>query len=79
MPYFYNPVTVDVHRCARCGNDHKALRFSQFQERNIDKNTHWALCPVLQEPILLEVREAPKSQAISNNLKRGMLDIMLGK
>jgi hypothetical protein len=56
MPYFYNTVHVDVRCCARCGTDHEQLRFSEFQGKPVEKSNYWALCPVLDEPILLEVR-----------------------
>ena len=50
----------DVYNCARCGGDHKALRFKHMQRpaMNDDGNgvhaTHWASCPASGDPILME-------------------------
>lgn len=51
-------ITTDVGRCARCGGDHSLLSFSPFTNPIEESDgsvmwTHWALCPVNGEPILL--------------------------
>lgn len=49
-------ITVTIHNCARCGGDHEMVVFSKLAEPvDIDGEcTHWALCPAIGEPILLE-------------------------
>lgn len=47
---------TDVINCARCGHDHEQLEFKPFKnpvENHPAPLTHWALCPKLEEPILL--------------------------
>lgn len=57
-------MNIDVRNCARCGQDHDALTFKQFQRpvtEDKDKDnetilwTHWAVCPVTDDPILLRL------------------------
>jgi len=43
---------VDVKRCARCGQNHNALVFHRLT--NPSAYTHWAMCPITNEPILLQ-------------------------
>lgn len=49
---------VSIQSCARCGQDHTNLEFKQFTNPVEDSDgtmwTHWALCPVNGEPILLK-------------------------
>lgn len=58
---------TNVIRCARCGQDHpseaepREIEFKRFR-RPIRENdgtiwTHWGLCPVTGEPVLLLMRE----------------------
>lgn len=51
-------MNVDVNRCARCGQDHEGLEFRLF-DRPCGEWTHWAMCPVTQEPILCRIEESP--------------------
>lgn len=53
-----------VRGCARCGADHKNIDFAKLSQTPlpIDEQyqtafgvTHWSICPVLNEPILLRV------------------------
>ena len=61
-------ITTDVKCCARCGQGHTELIFKPFaknpikEEKKDDKGktvvhifSHWALCPVLREPLILEI------------------------
>lgn len=49
--------TRDQHGCARCYGDlHEALVYHPFTHPVVvleGEFTHWAMCPVLDEPILL--------------------------
>jgi hypothetical protein len=45
---------TDIKTCARCGKDHE-VEMKQFT--NPGNYTHWAMCPELQEPILIIVIE----------------------
>lgn len=47
------PLYVTVKNCARCRREHVELRFDIITGH--DKYTHWALCPVRKEPILMMV------------------------
>ncbi|MGV0949301.1 MAG: hypothetical protein ACOYB3_01420 [Azonexus sp.] len=54
---------VDVKRCARCGKNHKGVRFDTFTNGSHGM-THWGLCQSMFEPILLKVVEdAPAKPA----------------
>lgn len=51
-------VTVDVYKCARCGSEHPQLKFTAFTIPAIVHGTnvtytHFAMCPVCNEPILI--------------------------
>ncbi len=39
--------------CARCGNNHRNLKFKQLR-RPIGMDNFWAACPRTGEPILLQ-------------------------
>lgn len=45
--------TTDVSKCARCGQDHESLVFSPLN--NHPTYSHWVLCPVTFQPILLRI------------------------
>lgn len=47
-------IVADIRQCARCGGTHLKLLFSQLT-RPIEETsfTHWAMCPMFFEPILL--------------------------
>lgn len=53
------PFKMDQKGCARCGADeHRQISFRPFTnpvEMNDGEFTHWAICPVTREPILLFV------------------------
>jgi hypothetical protein len=46
-----------VKSCVRCGEDHEDLEFSEFSGTPVNVKgtifTLWAICPTLNEPILL--------------------------
>lgn len=51
--------SVQVYNCARCTQDHQ-LYFKQFiyhpvTDINSVPYTHWAMCPVLNEPVLMRI------------------------
>lgn len=55
-------LTIDISHCARCDEDHNALEFNRFKKYPFEESNgtfydYWALCPTLQEPILLTVTE----------------------
>jgi hypothetical protein len=50
--------TVDVNKCQRCGQDHAQVDF-ELLANPADEFTHWALCPVSQQPILLAEIDEP--------------------
>jgi hypothetical protein len=53
---------VDVSCCARCGKDHKDLEFKEFkgwlpEDATGIQWTHWGMCPDLNEPIMLIIKQ----------------------
>ena len=54
---------LDLKGCARCGADgHANLLFRKFKGNPVEHgdgqvDTHWAMCPVLGEPIILFTQE----------------------
>lgn len=54
----------EIRNCARCGGDHEDLKFKKFEQpvscRASDCSYEfggWAVCPELEEPILVSVEE----------------------
>ena len=51
----------NVVGCARCGGDH-LIRFKEFKRGPMmlgeESLTHWGLCPVTKEPVLMRFVEA---------------------
>ncbi len=47
-------VSTSVEACARCGEGHEGLLFLAF-DAPVDDFTHWALCPKVEQPILLQI------------------------
>lgn len=45
---------VNTKGCARCGNDHDELVFEPLD--NHETYSHFAMCPLLNQPILLYFR-----------------------
>lgn len=57
-------VTTDISGCARCGDTHVELEFIPLGSP-CGEFTHWAMCPVRHEPLLLKVTdwfEDPESE-----------------
>lgn len=48
---------TDVTRCARCGGNHTQILFTQLSGQSIDGATLWGMCPTLNQPILMTVRQ----------------------
>lgn len=51
-------ILLDVKCCARCGQDHKQLRFDKLSRPS--RHTHWSRCPVNAEPVMLHVAQDRK-------------------
>jgi hypothetical protein len=57
----------DVINCSRCDSaQHKKLVFRRFKRPIIVGNgnaqttfTHWAMCPILNQPILITLEDVP--------------------
>lgn len=54
------PITLDLHGCARCdGDGHPGITFVPFtrpvQLADGSVLSHWAMCPTLVEPIVMRV------------------------
>ena len=47
-------VVTNVQTCARCGDNHDLVRFSQLTNP-CGGLTHWAPCPTNGEPIMLAI------------------------
>lgn len=56
-------VTLVIERCARCGKNHGKMEFKEFKRR-CGKFTHFALCPDLKEPMMMELFGQPKLKPI---------------
>lgn len=61
--------TVTVRCCQRCGQDHE-LVFKPLSNP-ADLFTHWSLCPLLQEPVLLAVTHSATNAAETPTGDRG--------
>ena len=48
------PITVTVNSCARCRENHSDLKFEPLTYPH-GWYTHWAPCPNVNEPILLQI------------------------
>lgn len=42
-----------LQHCARCGQDHEIV-WMPFKDAPIDDYTHWGLCPLNSEPVLMK-------------------------
>lgn len=50
------PIRHDLARCARCGTPHRLLfarLLRPIQTCSTTVFTHWAICPVTHEPVLM--------------------------
>ena len=54
---YYNSLTTDIKKCARCGGEHDRLILRPMA--NADW-THWAMCPTLGQPIMVNVSDTDK-------------------
>jgi len=43
-----------LRNCARCGGDHP-ITYRKFKKYKVSKYDMWAMCPVLDEPILITI------------------------
>lgn len=66
-------VVTDVTHCARCGGNHRSLKFSKL-EKPVDVYTHWALCPKVKEPVVLLLYDKdPEDRCVPEKQKPDML------
>jgi hypothetical protein len=54
-------ITVDIKSCARCGQNHDKLIFKLLTQPQKEW-THWVLCPVSAEPIMLKICSEQKTE-----------------
>lgn len=62
-------IVVDVGNCARCGKDHKQLKFSRLT-RPGPRHSFWAPCPTNGEPIMMKVEITPDKPEKEKKPKR---------
>lgn len=52
-------VPVQVHSCARCSQDHQmyfvTFAYHPVTSQDAVEFTHWGMCPVLNEPVLMRI------------------------
>lgn len=58
---------INIKHCARCEQDHADLEFAAFTKHPIEHSDgivsmHWAMCPVLKEPILMQIIATEEKQ-----------------
>jgi len=46
-----------LKNCARCGGEHADIEFVLLTNPERCRYTHWAMCPVAEQPILLRIAE----------------------
>lgn len=46
-----------IQGCSRCGKDHTNLNFNKLT----NSIYYWCMCPVISQPILMEVRTVPET------------------
>lgn len=54
--------TINLCQCCRCGGPHEGLRLKKLSRPSsigILVFTHWAMCPIAGEPILVAFAETP--------------------
>lgn len=61
---------VKVYSCARCTRDHSDIEFKPFHLNTISDPsgdyTHWAACPISNEPVLLRVTPVEEEHLYHN-------------
>jgi len=64
------PIKTDIFNCARCRGNHEMLSFEPLKGDPIDgvegNYTHWAKCPVTEQPIVLRVE-----RKVCKSVKKG--------
>lgn len=49
--------SIEIKRCARCGEDHLSVTFFSFDRPPTDVDniawSHWGICPKSNDPILM--------------------------
>ncbi|GAF74429.1 unnamed protein product [marine sediment metagenome] len=46
-------IVINLRNCVRCGNDHEALEFELLRGRLQLDYSHWAMCPVENQPVFI--------------------------
>jgi hypothetical protein len=64
-----------VKNCARCGQDHE-VEFREFVQNGVGDLTHWGMCPVLNEPILMRIIEVDAEEV---TIIKNSIDIQFDK
>lgn len=65
---------IDVRGCQRCGGNHPAVKFKNLS-RPSDRFTSWAMCPTLNEPIMLSFgggSQAPSVETMELYIQNGL-------
>ena len=73
--YDKNIGPLDIFHCARCGQDHEMLTFKPFTDTVEDESgnvlfSHWCLCPINAEPILMKVENDPPAPELDQTVLR---------
>jgi hypothetical protein len=59
--------TTTIYGCVRCGEDHEGIEPKRFKNP-CGEWTHWTMCPVTNEPILIyNVPEKVRSDGNDNS------------
>jgi hypothetical protein len=63
-------VNVNIRNCARCGQDHNNLEFTRFKGNLVECSgstwKYWGMCPIHNEPVLLNVVTNKRTKEIIN-------------
>ena len=51
-----------IRGCARCGGEHVHVIAQEFSRKETAPSTHWALCPVSGDPVLINVSAEPEER-----------------
>lgn len=48
------PLTTDIHGCARCGGHHIGVEVFKFKGKPVAGGfDYWTICPKLKEPVII--------------------------
>lgn len=69
-----NVMAENLLECARCGLDHAQIKFMPFTNPP-EVASHWAMCPELNEPILMSLVRN-EDTAVDKNVARNVIRYM---